>query len=333
MKAFALTGFATPPAFLDVPAPTPGAAEVQVRVHATSVNPVDAMIRAGFFRQIQEYRFPAVFGRDVAGVVEAVGPGVTRFAPGDRVYGFVKRDHIGDGTFAEYVVVPEAIGLGPIPAGSSLAAAGVLAQSGITALECVEAVPSGPGDVVLVNGATGGVGTYAVQIAVARGAEVVATARTPEQADLVRRLGATHVVDWTDGDLIGAVRSVAPEGIDGFVDLVKHVNSAELGVGEDEAHALFAELCRGLLREGGRASSVTNGGVPELLGGIPCLNVHSTPTPESLARLADLVERGAVVAPIDATFAFDDIEAAFAQLAAGPALGKISVVLTPGGLS
>jgi NADPH:quinone reductase-like Zn-dependent oxidoreductase len=330
VKSFALTGFDTPPAFLDVPTPTVLAGEVLVKVHATSVNPVDEMIRSGFFRQIQEYRFPAVFGRDVAGVVEQVGPGVTRFAPGDRVYGYVKRDYIGDGTFAEYVVVPEPIGLGPIPTASSLAQAGALGQSGVTALECVDAVPSGSGHVVLVNGATGGVGTYAVQIAAARGAEVVATARTAEQADLVRRLGASHVVDWSDGDLVGAVRAVAPDGIDGFVDLVKHVDSTEMGVGEDEAHALFAALCRGLLREGGRASSVTNGGVPELLGGIPCLNVHSTPTPESLARLADLVDAGDVVVPIHATYAFDDVEAAFARLATGPALGKISVVLDSG---
>jgi NADPH:quinone reductase-like Zn-dependent oxidoreductase len=301
---------------------------VLVRVHATSVNPVDAMIAAGFFRRIQDYRFPAVFGRDVAGVVEQVGSAVTRFTPGDRVYGYVKRDHIGDGTFAEYVTVPEDVGLGPIPAGSSLAQAGTLGQAGVTALECVDAVPSGPGEIVLVNGATGGVGSFAVQIAAARGAEVIATARTPEQVSYVRGLGAAHVVDWSAGDLLTTVRAVAPDGIDALVDLVKHVDSTEMGVGEDEAHHAFARLCRGLLREGGRAASVTNGGVPELLGGIPCANVHSTPTPESLARLAELVETGAVAVPIQASYAFEEIEAAFARLAAGPALGKLSVVLT-----
>jgi NADPH:quinone reductase-like Zn-dependent oxidoreductase len=328
VKAFVLSAFDAPPQLIDVPAPVPAAGEVLVRVAATSVNPVDQMIRSGFFRQVQEYRFPAVFGRDLAGVVAGVGPGVTRFQVGDRVYGFVKRAHIGDGTFAEYVVVPEDQFVGPVPSGLSLAEAGVLAQSGITALECVDAVPSGPGDVVLVNGATGGVGCFAVQIAAARGATVVATARTSEQVALVRSLGATHVVDWTAGDLVDAVRSIVPQGIDGFVDLVKHVDSTEIGVGEDEAHIEFARLCRGLLREGGRAASVTNGGVPELLGDIECANVHSTPTPESIARLTALVETGSVVAPIQATFTFDQIDAAFDRLRTGPALGKISVVIS-----
>jgi NADPH:quinone reductase-like Zn-dependent oxidoreductase len=327
MKAFVLNGFDRPPGFIELPAPEPGPGEVLVRVHATSVNPVDQMIRAGFFRLVMQHRFPAVFGRDLAGVVERVGPGVTRHQAGDRVYGFVKYDHIGDGTFADYVVVPEDMFVGPVPTRLTLAEAGALAQAGVTALECVDAVPAGPGDVVLVNGATGGVGCYAVQIAAAAGAEVVATARTPEQVTLVRSLGAKHVVDWTDGDLVEAVRAVVPGGVDGFVDLVKHVQSTEIGVGEDEAHEEFARLCHGLLRPGGRASSVTNGGVPELLGDIVCTNVHSTPTPESIARLSALVEAGSVVVPIQATYAFDDIEAAFDRLRTGPALGKISVVL------
>jgi NADPH:quinone reductase-like Zn-dependent oxidoreductase len=297
-----------------------------VRVHATSVNPVDLLISSGFFRAMQEHRFPAVLGRDVAGVVEQVGPAVTRFAVGDEVYGFVKRDHIGDGTFAEFVVVPETFFVGPVPAGLDLARSGALAQSGVTALECVEAVPSGPGGVVLVNGATGGVGVFAVQIAAALGAEVIATARTPEQVELVRSLGAAHVVDWT-GDLVAQVRTAAPDGIDGFVDLVRHVDSAILGEGEEEGHVLFARLCHALLRDGGRASSVTNGGVPDLLGHVVCTNVHSTPSPEGIGRLTALVESGHVRVPVHETFAFDDIARAFERLRSGPALGKISVLL------
>jgi NADPH:quinone reductase len=330
MKAFAMTGFGTAE-LVEVPVPEPGPGEVLVRVHATSVNPVDRLIWSGFFRRMQEHRFPAILGRDVAGVVERLGTGVTRFRVGDEVYGFVKRAHIGDGTFADYVVVPEGLFVGPVPLKARLAEAGVLAQSGITALECVDAVPTGPGSVVLVNGAPGGVGCYAVQIAAASGAEVVATARTPEQVALVRSLGATHVVDWTAGDLAEQVRALVPGGVDGLVDLAKRATSTELGVGEDDAHAAFARLCHALLRPRGRAASVTNGGVPELLGDIVCTNVHSTPTPESIARLTALVDDGAVVPPVHETFAFDDIEVAFAHLAAGPALGKISVLLDQSG--
>jgi len=327
MKAFVLAGFGRAPEFADVPAPEPGPGQIRVRVHATSVNPVDAMIRSGFFRAAQEYRFPAVFGRDLAGVVETTGDGVTRFQPGDEVYGFVKRDYIGDGTFAEYVVIPEDFFVAARPSRLSLGQAGTLAQAGVTALECVEAVPSGPGQAVLVNGATGGLGTFAVQIARARGARVVATARSAERAELVRSLGADHVVDPSQGDLVKLVREVAPEGVDGFVDFVKHVDSAVMGQGEDDAHRKFARLCHGVLREDGRAASVTNGGVPELMGPIGFANVHSTPSPANLGRLSALVDEHGVTPVVMATFGFGDIEAAFGRLAAGGLAGKIAVSL------
>jgi D-arabinose 1-dehydrogenase-like Zn-dependent alcohol dehydrogenase len=107
---------------------------------------------------------------------------------------------------------------------------------------------------------------------------------------------------------------------------VKHAPSMTIGVGEDEARRHFADLCRAVLGPGGRAASVTNGGVPELLGGIPCVNVHSTPSPASLSRLAELVADGAVVAPVCDTYGFEELPSAFDRLAAGRVLGKISVV-------
>ena len=333
MKAYALQGFDLPPELVDLPKPAPGRGEILIRVHATSVNPVDSLVRSGFFKTMQEYRFPAIFGRDVSGIVEQVGEGVTRHTVGDAVYGFVKRPHIGDGTFAEYVVVPQDMFVAPAPTRCSLVDAGVLGLSGITALECVDAVPSGPGSILLVNGATGGVGSFAVQIAAAGGAEVIATARSAVQADFVRSLGAKHVVDWSEGDLAGQVRSLAPQGIDGFVDVARHATPVAIGVGEEEKHEQFAQLCRELLRAGGAASSTTNGGAPALLGSIPFTNVHSTPSPESLARMTTLVDEGSIVAPVNRTFGFDDIGAAFDRLLAGPSLGKIAVVLPAGGTS
>jgi NADPH2:quinone reductase len=327
MKAFVLTGFDRAPEFADVAKPAAGPGQILVRVHATSVNPVDHMVRSGFFRAAQEYRFPAVFGRDIAGVVDTIGDGVTRFRAGDEVYGFVKRDYIGDGTFAEYVTVPEDFFVAARPSRLSLQQAGTLGMAGVTALECVEAVPSGPADVVLVNGATGGLGTFAVQIAKARGADVVATARSADRAELLRSLGADQVVDPKQDDLIKLVREVAPEGVDGLVDFVKHVDSAVMGQGEDDAHREFARLCHGILRQGGRAASVTNGGVPELMGPIGFTNVHSTPSPANLARLSALVDGRGVTPVVMGTFSFGDIEAAFGRLLAGGMAGKIAVSL------
>jgi len=327
MKAYVLTGFDQDPEFRDVPTPEPGPGEIRISVRGSSVNPVDYLVRRGFFRAAQEYRFPAIFGRDVSGVVDAVGPGATRYSVGDHVFGFVKRAHIGDGTFAEYVVVPEDMFVSTAPASLPLPLSGTLGLSGITALECVEGVPSGPGDVVVVNGASGGLGTFAVQIAKSRGAVVVATARSVAAADTLRALGADHVVNPRDADLVSLVREVVPEGASGFVDLVKHSDPLVMGDEEDGKYEEFARLCRGVLREGGAATSVTNGGLAELLVGIPFTNVHSTPSPESLARLAALVDEGLVTPVVATTFDFDDIGLAFERLTAGGNIGKVAVSL------
>jgi NADPH:quinone reductase-like Zn-dependent oxidoreductase len=325
MKAYTLTGFGAAPVFLDAPRPELGDADVLVRLLATSVNPVDRLVASGFFRTVQEYRFPAIFGRDLAGVVEETGPGVTSFIPGDRVWGFVKREHIGNGTFAEFVAVPEDFFIAAVPEELSMRDAGVLGMSSVTALECVEAVKVSPGDMVLVNGATGGVGSYAVQIAVAQGATVIAAARPGQAADHARGMGASFVVDWTRDDLVDQVRQHAPDGVDGLVDVARYAPPKAIGVGEEEKQRGFAELARGVLRPAGRASSTTNGGVPELLGDIECLNVHSTPSPGNLRRINDLVIEGRIAAPIDSSFSFDQLPAAFERLASGRVLGKVSV--------
>src|ERR1700753_4303552 len=115
MKAFVLTGFEAAPEFREVRDPVPGPGDIRVRVHATSVNQVDDLVARGFFRMAQEYRFPAVFGRDFAGTVDELGPGSDRFREGDEVFGFVKRGFIGDGTFADYVVLPEHMFVGKKP--------------------------------------------------------------------------------------------------------------------------------------------------------------------------------------------------------------------------
>ena len=328
MKAYLLTGFGEDPVFRAVEDPEPGAGEIRIAVHGSSVNPVDHLVRMGFFRIAQEYRFPAIFGRDVSGVVDAVGPGATRYRVGDEVFGFVKRVHIGNGTFAEKVVVPEDMFVSRAPASIPLAVAGTLGLSGITALECVEGVPSGPGDVVVVNGATGGLGTFSVQIAKARGAIVIATARSTAGADLVRSLGADHVVDPREADLVELVRDLVPKGASGLVDLVKHSDPLVMGDAEDGKYEEFARLCRGILREGGAATSVTNGG-SDLLGDIAYTNVHSTPSPQALARLAAMVDGGQVRPVLDATYAFDDIAHAFEHLLRGGNLGKVALTMVP----
>jgi NADPH:quinone reductase-like Zn-dependent oxidoreductase len=327
VKAYALTGFDTPPGLIEIEAPQPGPNEILIKVQATSVNPVDVMVAAGFFRSVQEYRFPAVFGRDVCGVVEQVGADVTQFAVGDSVFGFIKRDHIGDGTFAEYVTSPSDYFVVPKPNAASPMEAGVLGLSSITAQECLDELLVREGDTVFVNGATGGVGSFAVQLAVDRGLRVIATAKGAAGADYVRGLGAHDVVDWT-GDLIGSVKRIAPGGVDGLVDLVRRDDSTVIGMDETPAHRTFAQFARSVVRPGGSLTSLTNSANPEFLGDLTGTNVHSSPTSEALRRIADAVRRGALRAPVCAVYPFDQMAKAFARQRSG-VLGKVAVVLDP----
>lgn len=310
MRAYALEGFDGAPVFTSVPRPVAGDGEVLVRVQATSVNPADDLVARGVFRERLEYRFPAVFGRDVAGVVEDVGPGVDRLKVGDEVFGFVKRDYIGDGAFAEHVAVSADRFVTHRPRSLGLDEAGALGLASVTALQCLDTVQAEEGTTLFVNGATGGVGSFAVQIARARGVDVIGTARPgPEEAH-VRRLGASHVVDWSAGDVGAAVRAAHPGGVDAMIDLI----SQREGI---------AALAAQVLATGGRGAT-TRFDDPPQVEGVTLQMVHSTPELHLLDRVAALVEAGEVVVPITHRFAFAELPDAFAKLREG-VIGKIAV--------
>ncbi len=192
----------------DVPTPEPGTGEVRVRILATSVNAGDwHLMRASPF--LIRVVFGGLFtpkirtlGADIAGRVEAVGANVTRFRPGDEVFGDVSDS--GFGAFAEYACAPEGT-LAPKPAGTTFEEAAAVPSAGVTALQALRAGGIAPGQRVLINGASGGVGTFAVQIARALGAEVTGVCST-RSVDLVRSLGADHVVDYTREDVTRAAR-------------------------------------------------------------------------------------------------------------------------------
>src|SRR5829696_3884670 len=180
MKAVTLDAFDTPPRLRDdLPAPTPAANEVLVRVHASSVNPADNSIAAGMLRQMGvEYEFPVILGRDYAGVVEQVGADVTRYSAGDEVFGFVLHANptVRDGSWAELIVVPEDTSIAPAPTGVVAAIVGAAPVAGIAAMTAIDALAPSEGETLLIVGATGGVGSFAVQLAARAGATVVAPA-------------------------------------------------------------------------------------------------------------------------------------------------------------
>jgi NADPH:quinone reductase-like Zn-dependent oxidoreductase len=224
MKAVTLDAFDTPPRLRDdLPAPTPAPNEVLVRVHASSVNPADNGIASGMLKQMGlEYEFPVILGRDYSGVVEHVGPTVTRYAVGDEVIGFLLHANPGvhEGSWAELIAVPEDMFIGRAPEGVDLAIAGAAPLAGIAAIMAIDSLELSDGETVLIVGATGGVGSLAVQLAATAGATVVAPALAEDEAYL-RELGVDELLP-RDGDLATAARERHRDGFDAVLDLVNY---------------------------------------------------------------------------------------------------------------
>src|SRR3954465_15865923 len=280
MRAITLDSANTAPALReDLPVPTPGANEVLVRVHASSVNPVDNGIAAGMLAGMGvEHQYPVVLGRDYAGTVEQTGAAVSGFKAGDHVFGFLLHANptVHDGAWAELITVTEELSIAPVPDGVDLATAGAAPLAGITAVTAVDALDLKEGDVLLVAGATGGVGSLAVQLAAKAGATVVAPA-LPEDEEFLRGLGVSEIVP-RDGDVAAAVRERFPDGVDALLDLVNYAPGTY-----DAA-----------LKDGARLASPT-GAAGE--GPVRTM-VMATPDAENLQRLGALLADGTLRVPV-----------------------------------
>jgi NADPH:quinone reductase len=307
MKAVTLNAFDTPPVLRDdIPAPAPEPNGVLVRVHASSINPADNSIAAGMLKQMGvEYEFPVVLGRDYAGVVEQVGADVTRFAPGDEVFGFLLHANptAHDGSWAELIAVPQDMFIGRAPEGVDLATAGAAPLAGIAALMAIDALELSEGDTVLIVGATGGVGTFAVQLAARAGATVVAPA-LPEDEAYLRDLGVSELLP-REGDLADAARERHPDGFDAVLDLVNYA----------------PDIPATLVKDGGRVASPT-GAAGE---GPGRTLVMAAPTPENLERLAQLLADRTLRVPIQATYDLAQAPDALMALATTHTQGKLAV--------
>ena len=309
MRAFALTAFDSAPEVRDLDLPEPGEGEVRVRVRAASVNGFDLSVAGGHLQGMMEHRFPVVLGKDFAGTVDAVGAGVTGYAPGDRVFGVVTKPFLGDGSFGEFVTVPVAVGLAHLPDTVDFATGAALGLAGTAALMAVEAAGVQAGQVVLVAGATGGVGTQAVQLAARADAHVIATAHSDEARRLVTDLGAAEVVDYA-GDVAAAVLAAHPGGVD-----------AVLHSAGDPAALLP------VVRQGGRFVS-THLMSPDQLPaeGVTVVPVYANPAPDTLRRLAANQAEGRTRVIIQQTYPLDEAPAALAAFAAGK-VGNILIVI------
>lgn len=309
MRAFVLPDFDQAPEVQELPVPEPGECEVRVKVHAASVNGFDLAVAGGYLKGGMEHRFPVVLGKDFAGVVDAVGPGVDGYAVGDRVFGVVTKPYLGDGSFAERVTVPVAVGLAPIPEGVSFPEAAALGLAGTAAFDSVAAAGITPGGVVLVAGATGGVGNQAVQLAAAAGAQVIATAHTDAEREHVTGLGAAGIVDFT-ADIPAQIHATHPEG----VDVVLHFAGDPVSLAT-------------VLKPGGRlvstiAQSAEQAGVPQE----SFTGVYAVPTPQTLGRLAENQATGLTRVRVEESYDLAGVAVAFGHFGRGT-LGKLVVVI------
>jgi NADPH:quinone reductase-like Zn-dependent oxidoreductase len=196
----------------DAPRPEPAAGEVLVRVRAAGVNPVDWRVRAGYAREYLKHSLPLIPGWDVAGVVEATGPGVSRWTPGDEVYGGL--DLARDGSYAEFMCVRETA-LARKPRSLEFSRAAGIPMEALTAWQSLfDSAGLTRGQTVLIHAAAGGVGHFGVQLARWKGAHVIGTA-SARNASLVRALGADHVIDYMARRFEDAVCSVDARGVPG----------------------------------------------------------------------------------------------------------------------
>jgi NADPH:quinone reductase-like Zn-dependent oxidoreductase len=314
MKAFIYEKYGPPETvrMADVDKPSPGTQEVLVKVLGISVNAADWHSVRGkplFSRLTLGLLRPkhSILGVDIAGQVEAVGSGVARFTSGDEVYANLL-DH-GYGGFAEFVSVPVDV-MSLKPGNLSYEEAAAVPMAAVTALQGLRhhgAIQ--PGQRVMINGASGGVGHFAVQIAKSYGAEVTGVSST-RNIDLVRSLGADHVVDYTTTDF-----TQSGERYDLIHDAVGNRSAPDL---------------RRALAEGGKAAVTGFTTVRHLMGvslrgGKDVAQVQAHVTTKDLEHLSELIESGKVQPQIDRRYAFAEIPTAIAYLEQGHARGKVVV--------
>lgn len=304
MQAVVVEEFGSPDVLRvrEAPRPGPGEDELLVRVHAAGVNPVDAGARSGRAAGLVGAELPYVPGFDVSGVVEAVGPGVDAFRPGDEVFAMI--DLRRGGGYAEYAVVrvDEAA---PRPAGVSYLEAASLPLVALTAWQALfETAELEPGQQVLIHGGAGGVGSIAVQMAVGRGARVIATA-SPRNHEFLRGLGAHVVVDYNTERF-----EEYADGVDLVLDPIG---------GETQVRSL------GVLGEGGVLVSLVGltpeaGSPPE---GVRATSILVSPDAGQLTRIARLVEEGTLRPVVTHTFPLARAPEAHRQSETGHTRGKI----------
>lgn len=290
--------------------PQLGEGEVLVRVKAAGVNPVDAAVARGYLKGALPQEFPTVPGWDMAGVVEARGHAARRFEVGDEVYAYARRPTVQWGTFAEYIVISESY-LALRPQNISMEAASGIPLVGLTAYQSLfDAGKLQEGQTVLILGASGGVGTLAIQLAKSKGAEVIGVA-SGKNHEYMQELGADVTIDYHDNHVGEAVMDKYPGGVDLIFDAVS---------GETLEQALEA------LKDEGKLVSIKNHG-DDLVSDVDFEYVFVEPNAKQLDHMRELTEEGRIKVPVSETYSLDETAEALKQIESLHTRGKI--VVTP----
>jgi NADPH:quinone reductase-like Zn-dependent oxidoreductase len=290
----------------DAEQPVPGAGEVRLRVAASASNPVDDGIRGGYLRDVFPVTLPHTPGIEVAGTVDALGEGVTGVEVGDDVIGFLPM--VAPGAAAEYAIAPAEI-LAPAPTSIPLADAAALPMVGLTAWQALfDDAGLTAGQRVLINGAGGAVGGYAVQLAKRAGAHVIATA-SPSSRERVRSAGADEVIDHTTTEVTVA------EPVDVLLNLAR--------ITPEELVELVASV---------RPGGVVVNTVPTIPTpadderGVRAVGVFVRSDPGQLSQLVAMVDRGELRVDVAERVPLAELPAVHAQAAAGALPGKVVVL-------
>ncbi|MBD2336057.1 NAD(P)-dependent alcohol dehydrogenase [Calothrix sp. FACHB-156] len=295
----------------DVEQPTIKADQLLVKIHASSVNPVDWKIRQGMLRSLIRKKFPMILGFDLAGEVVEVGSAVKGFQPGDAIYGSTA---LPGGAYAEFAAVSANL-VAPKPTNLSYEQAAVVPLAALTALQALRDQGNiQPGQSVLINGAAGGVGIFAVQIAKALGTEVTGVCST-KNLDMVKSLGADRVIDYTQQDFTKDTSSY-----DIIFDVVGKRSPAD---------------CQRVLKPNGvyittlpNAESFVQSILTTFLPGKKVKFIIEKPNTKDLLYLRDLIEVGKIYVVIHRTYPLQELAAAHTESETERAVGKIAITVT-----
>jgi NADPH:quinone reductase len=311
MRAIAVRKFKDVPSLMDLPKPAPAAGEILVHLGAASVNPFDWKIADGTLESVMPHEFPLILGVDGAGVVEAVGEGVSRFAVGDGVFGQFLHPPAGRGTYAEYVAAPELLAIAKMPRGMYSYQGAAVPTAGMTALEALDALALTKGQKLLIIGAAGGVGGFVTQLASNRGILALAASRGSANRDFLHKFGAYRHFDSSSTRFVEDVKLAYPAGVDALLDLHN--------VGE----AFAANLP--LVRSGGTVASTIRQATEAVAApfGLKAINVNLEPRAELLEQIATDFASGRLRIPVEDRVPLAEAPQAIERSRAGGARGKV----------